>query len=76
MQDLLPKLSVPDEWKPVLVQACYLHDVGYSPQLNQYNYHQLDGAIFAHTQGFSKPIIAAVLFIAVHMRVLSLLDQI
>ncbi len=62
MEDLLPKISVPEDWKPALIQACYLHDVGYSPQLNHHNYHQLDGAIFANLQGFSKPIIAAVIF--------------
>ncbi len=62
MRDLLPKLSVPNDWQQALLQTCYLHDVGYSPQLNQNNYHQLDGAIFANAQGFSKPVVAAVLF--------------
>lgn len=62
MENLRPRLNVPDDWKPDLLKACYLHDIGYSPQLNQYNFHPLDGAIFAREQGFSKPVVAAVLF--------------
>lgn len=46
----------------MLIQACYLHDIGYSPKLHQYGFHPLDGAIFAAKQQFAKPIIAAVLF--------------
>jgi hypothetical protein len=30
--------------------------------LSQYQFHPLDGAIFAYQKGFSKPVIAAVLF--------------
>lgn len=62
MEQLLSQLPVTDDWKPLLLQACYLHDIGYSPTLNTYNYHQLNGAIFAHNKGFPKPVIAAVLF--------------
>lgn len=62
MENLLPRLNVPDEWKPHLLQACYLHDIGYSSQLNRYDFHPLDGAIFASAQGFPKPVVAAILF--------------
>jgi hypothetical protein len=62
MKKLLPKINVPKAWESLLIQACYLHDIGYSPQLNQHQYHQLDGAIFASEQGFPKSIIAVLLF--------------
>lgn len=62
MKELLPQLSIPNDWKPLLIQACYLHDIGYSPKLNQYDYHPLDGAIFAAEQHFPKPVISAILF--------------
>lgn len=62
MENLLPQLSIPEEWQLQLLQACYLHDVGYSPKLKIYDYHQIDGAIFTQKNGFPKPIIAAVLF--------------
>jgi hypothetical protein len=62
MDNLLPALNVPDAWKMDLLQACYLHDIGYSPKLNHYDFHPLDGAIFAKEKGFSKPVVAAVLF--------------
>lgn len=62
MENLLPDLNVPDEWKPDLLNACYLHDIGYSPKLNQYDFHPLDGAIFVREKGFSKSVVAAVLF--------------
>lgn len=62
MQKLLSYITVPTIWHSLLIQACYLHDIGYSPQLQQYNYHQLDGAIFAAKQGFPKEIVATILF--------------
>jgi len=62
MEALLPHLDVPPAWHALLVHACYLHDIGYSPSLNQYGYHPLDGALFAQSQGFAKPIVAAVLY--------------
>lgn len=62
MESLLTKINISRRWKPLLLQACYLHDIGYSPELNQYNYHQLDGAIFAAKQGYPKYIIATILF--------------
>ncbi|WP_028776412.1 HD domain-containing protein [Shimazuella kribbensis] len=62
MEQLLPKITLPSGWSALLIQASYLHDIGYSPKLNQYNYHQLDGAVYAADQGFPKPIIATLLF--------------
>ncbi|QCV56729.1 HD domain-containing protein [Thermoactinomyces vulgaris] len=62
MQEILPRLELEQETKAQLIQAAYLHDVGYSKQLNQYNFHPLDGAVFAQQSGFSKPVIAAILF--------------
>jgi putative nucleotidyltransferase with HDIG domain len=62
MQTILPRLELEQETKELLIQAAYLHDVGYSKQLNQYNFHPLDGAVFAQQAGFPKPVIAAVLF--------------
>lgn len=62
MESLLTKINIPRKWKSLLLQACYLHDIGYCPELNQYNYHQLDGAIFAAKQRYPKCIIATILF--------------
>jgi hypothetical protein len=62
MESLLTKINISEQWKPLLIQACYLHDIGYSPKLNQYNYHQLDGAVFAAKQGYPKYIISTILF--------------
>lgn len=62
MEEILQKIDIDITWKPLLIQACYLHDIGYSDKLNQFDFHPLDGAIFAQNQGFPKPVIAAVLF--------------
>jgi predicted HD phosphohydrolase len=62
MEQLLPQITLDSDWPSLLIQATYLHDIGYSTKLNQYNYHQLDGAIYAADQGFPKSIIAALLF--------------
>jgi hypothetical protein len=62
MEQLLPQITLASDCPSLLTQACYLHDIGYSPKLNEHNYHQLDGAIYAADQGFPKPIIATLLF--------------
>jgi hypothetical protein len=62
MHDLLPRIKISQEWESLLIDACYLHDIGYSTKLNQHNYHQLDGAIFASKQRYPKCIIATLLF--------------
>ncbi|MCH5583705.1 HD domain-containing protein [Shimazuella sp. AN120528] len=62
MKSLLTQLNILEEWKALLIQACYLHDIGYSPKLDLYHYHQLDGAIFAAKQGYPKYIVATILF--------------
>lgn len=62
MESLLTKINIPQKWKPFLIQACYLHDIGYSPKLVHHNYHQLDGAVFAARKAYPKCIIATILF--------------
>lgn len=62
MESLLPQINIPNEWKSLLIQTCYLHDIGYSSKLNHYHYHQLDGAIFAAKQNYPKCVIATILF--------------
>lgn len=62
MKELIERINLPYEWKPLLIQTAYLHDVGYCEQLNQYNFHPLDGAIFTQEMGFPKPVVSAVLF--------------
>lgn len=62
MRELIEKIDIPLEWKPLLIQTAYLHDIGYSEHLNQHNFHPLDGAVFAQEMSISKPVIAAVLF--------------
>jgi HD domain len=62
MKEILPKLNFNEEVKKELIQAAYLHDIGYSPKLNKTNFHPFDGACFAFKAGFNKPVIAAVLF--------------
>lgn len=52
MEDLLPQLDIPNEWKIMLIQSCYLHDIGYSDRLNYYQFHPLDGAILFHSCAF------------------------
>jgi hypothetical protein len=62
MKECLNQIHIDESLKPQLIQAAYLHDIGYSTKLNVHHFHPLDGAIFAQSAGFSKPVIAAVLF--------------
>lgn len=62
MKETLPKLDLNEEVKKELIQAAFLHDIGYSPKLNKNNFHPFDGAHFAQQAGFPKPVIAAILF--------------
>lgn len=62
MKELLERIQIDGTLKPLLLQTAYLHDIGYSDRLNHYNFHPLDGAVYAKTCGFPKPVIAAVLF--------------
>ncbi|MBA4603287.1 HD domain-containing protein [Thermoactinomyces mirandus] len=62
MKQLLEQITVNETDKRLLIQAAYLHDIGYSDRLNKHHFHPLDGAIFAQQMNFPKPVIAAVLF--------------
>ncbi len=62
MEQLLEQITVYENYKPLLIQSAYLHDIGYSDRLNKHRFHPLDGAIFAQQMGFPKAVIAAVLF--------------
>jgi hypothetical protein len=62
MHALLPRIKISQKWESLLMDACYLHDIGYSTVLNQHNYHPLDGAVFASRQKYPKCIIATLLF--------------
>ncbi|MGA8943453.1 MAG: HDIG domain-containing metalloprotein [Thermoactinomyces sp.] len=62
MKHLLDRINIADKLKPLLIQAAYLHDIGYSNRLNATNFHPFDGAVFAQNHGFPKPVVAAVLF--------------
>ncbi|SDZ36188.1 HD domain-containing protein [Thermoactinomyces sp. DSM 45892] len=62
MKELVKKIVIPDEWRTQLIQTAFLHDIGYSEQLNQYNFHPLDGALFVQKIGISKSVLAAILF--------------
>jgi HD domain len=35
----------------LLIEAAYLHDIGYAPSLHKTNFHPLDGAIYLKSQG-------------------------
>jgi hypothetical protein len=62
MKEVLAQIEMEEETKELLLQTAFLHDIGYSDKLNQYDYHPLDGAFFVQQCGFPKPVIAAVLF--------------
>ncbi|WP_124727099.1 HD domain-containing protein [Staphylospora marina] len=62
MEEVFPRLDLPRSWKEELVTACLLHDIGYAPELAGHRFHPLDGAVFARERGFSKSVVATVLF--------------
>lgn len=62
LQDLLPKLPISNQQRIELLNAAFLHDIGYSDQLNKLSFHPLDGAIYAQRIGYAKPVVSAVLF--------------
>jgi len=37
--------------KQILIVAAYLHDIGYSPEINKLNFHPLDGALYLKSLG-------------------------
>lgn len=45
---------LPDRWSHVIVDAAWLHDIGYSPAVSSTGLHPLDGARWLRDQGFSE----------------------
>jgi len=43
-----------DGWGRAIVDAAWLHDIGYSPALSSTSLHPLDGARWLRTEGFSE----------------------
>ena len=39
-------------WRDALVDAAWLHDVGYAPEIASYAFHPLDGACFLASEGW------------------------
>src|SRR5712691_9011332 len=40
--------------RSLLIEAAYLHDIGYAPSLNKTNFHPLDGATYLRSQGQTR----------------------
>lgn len=51
---------VPAGERELLVDAAWLHDVGYAPALVESGFHPLDGALFLSRQGYPKRLCALV----------------
>jgi hypothetical protein len=47
---------VPDEDRPALVAAAWLHDIGYAEPLNRCAFHPLDGAFFLQETDWGAPV--------------------
>lgn len=45
---------LPQPWRDALVDAAWLHDVGYAPQLVHARFHPLDGARWLRTSGWDE----------------------
>ena len=43
---------LPPPWREALVDAAWLHDVGYAPAISSYAFHPLDGACFLASEGW------------------------
>jgi len=43
--------AVPDGDRPLLVEAAWLHDIGYAPELVETGFHPLDGARYLRSVG-------------------------
>ena len=46
-------LAVPDHERQLLVDAAWLHDIGYSPEVSRTGFHPLDGAWYLMSMGAS-----------------------
>lgn len=45
---------LPQPWRDVLVDAAWLHDIGYAPQLAHARFHPLDGARWLRSSGWDE----------------------
>ncbi len=45
-----------------IVAACWLHDVGYAPELAEAGFHPLDGARFAEAEGFPALVVSLIAY--------------
>ena len=52
--------AVPDEDRRLLVDAAWLHDIGYSPEVARTGFHPLDGARYLMAMGASIDLVGAV----------------
>ena len=52
--------AVPDEERRLLVDAAWLHDIGYSPEVVRTGFHPLDGARYLMSIGASTDLVGAV----------------
>ncbi|MDP9441787.1 MAG: HD domain-containing protein [Actinomycetota bacterium] len=51
---------LPDPWRSVLVEAAWLHDIGYSPLLVETGFHPLDGARWLRARARSPEVCSLV----------------
>ncbi|WP_236793278.1 HD domain-containing protein [Amycolatopsis sp. GM8] len=49
--------AVPSPDREALVQAAWLHDIGYSPEIGHTRFHPLDGARYLRDEGWSRQIV-------------------
>ena len=52
--------AVPDEDRRLLVDAAWLHDIGYSPEVADTGFHPLDGARYLMSMGAPADLVGAV----------------
>jgi hypothetical protein len=52
--------AVPAENRKLLVEAAWLHDIGYAPALAKTGFHPLDGARYLAAQGYSDRLVRLV----------------
>src|SRR5687768_5402218 len=55
-------VSATPEMGSAVVEAAWLHDVGYAPPLIESGFHPLDGALFLTAQGFPVEVVSLVAF--------------
>lgn len=48
--------ALPDEQRPLLIAAAWLHDIGYAPPLRRSGFHPLDGAYYLQEHGWPPPV--------------------